>query len=324
MSTLRQVWTDGSLLVERILSAIRKKQIKMPYTEKIRLYESRYNNTILYNQDGNDLVATSLQENQPIMVARLGATELACLSFYLHNRRRFKKKYPKGLTDVLSNNAGVFPVHDDLLDKFSELYLDCIENTDIMAVWFNHDENTICNTYCPQAKLVELGCLESFLFKKPWSSTLRMKKVLVVHPFVESIKKQYAKRDLLFDDPEVLPEFELKTIQAVQSIAGSKVNYVTWFDALDDMCQKIEQTEFDIAIIGAGAYGLPLASFVKRLGKQAIHLGGVTQILFGITGKRWELGYADSTAKLFNEHWVRPLEKETPPNKDSVENGCYW
>ena len=75
---------------------------------------------------------------------------------------------------------------------------------------------------------------------------------------------------------------------------------------------------------GAGAYGLPLASFAKQLGRQAIHLGGVTQILFGIKGRRWEREYADSTARLFNEHWVRPLPAETPAHKDRIEKGCYW
>ena len=124
--------------------------------------------------------------------------------------------------------------------------------------------------------------------------------------------------------PETLPEFELRTIKAVQSIGGSKVNFATWFDAYRFMCDQIAQVDFDVCIIGAGAYGLPLASFTKNLGKQAIHLGGVTQILFGIKGARWEREYADSTALLFNEHWVRPLDCETPGNKEQIENGCYW
>jgi hypothetical protein len=50
----------------------------------------------------------------------------------------------------------------------------------------------------------------------------------------------------------------------------------------------------------------------------------VTQILFGIKGRRWEREYGDSTAKLFNEHWVRPSPVETPDNKDRIERGCYW
>ena len=224
----------------------------------------------------------------------------------------------------MSNNAGFFPVDDASLDVFSKLFLDKLKLVDVMGVWLNKGEDAVCNQYCKDADLVELGCLEPFAFNNPWSAVLAGKKVLVVHPFVESIRKQYAKRRVLFTSPDVLPDFELKTLKAVQSIAGTRVDFATWFDAYHSMCNEMAKVDFDICLIGAGAYGLPLAAFAKRLGKQAIHLGGVTQILFGIKGKRWEELYADSIAKLFNEHWVRPMASEMPINKDGVENGCYW
>ncbi len=88
------------------------------------------------------------------------------------------------------------------------------------------------------------------------------------------------------------------------------------------MKERIRCIDFDIAIIGAGAYGLPLASFIKNMGKKAIHLGGATQLLFGIKGKRWDnLPYF---RKLYNENWVRPLPDEIPDNFQAVESGCYW
>jgi hypothetical protein len=225
----------------------------------------------------------------------------------------------------MSNNAGFFPADDNSLDAFSGLYLDILRQADALAVWFNQYEDVICNTYCRDAELVHLDCLAPYHFANPWSLRLAGRKVLVIHPFAESIQRQYAeKRRLLFADPEVLPEFELKTVKAVQSIAGSKVKFATWFDAYHHMCDEMASIDFDICLIGAGAYGLPLASFAKSLGKQAIHMGGVTQILFGIRGRRWEELYAETTALLFNEHWVRPMQSETPASKDIVEEGCYW
>src|SRR5690606_28576019 len=107
--------------------------------------------------------------------------------------------------------------------------------------------------------------------------------------FNKTIEEQYfKKRTLLFKDQRVLPEFKsLETIQAVQTIAGNNSEFNNWFEALDWMKKEIEKKDFDIAIIGCGAYGFPLAAHVKRLGKKAIHLGGATQLLFGIKGKRW-------------------------------------
>lgn len=95
--------------------------------------------------------------------------------------------------------------------------------------------------------------------------------------------------------------------------------------ALDWMCQEALKIEFDVAIIGCGAYGFPLAVKLKQAGKQAIHLGGATQLLFGIKGKRWEenpvFGYVQ---KFFNESWVYPSESEKPQKASVVEGGCYW
>jgi hypothetical protein len=284
-----------------------------------------FNKPISQGKAGNDLVAGLIGQNRPFMISRLGSLELSCLTFYLQNGSAKQNKYPRTLCNNLSNIAGVFPANDKLLNRFSELYLGCMKHTDIMGVWYNFWEDRLCNNYCPDANLVELSSLESFRFSSPWSARLRGKKVLVVHPFSESIVRQYTNnRHLLFADPSVLPDFELKTVKAVQSLAGESTPFVDWFEAYDHMCAEIAVVDFDIAIIGAGAYGLPLAAFVKGMGKQAIHLGGVTQILFGIKGRRWEEAYADSIGRLFNEHWIRPAENEVPSGYRIVEGGCYW
>ena len=63
------------------------------------------------------------------------------------------------------------------------------------------------------------------------------------------------------------------------------------------MIEKCIRLEFDVAIIGCGAYGFPLANEIKKMGKVAIHLAGATQLMFGIVGKRWEEEYIYSDFK---------------------------
>ena len=46
------------------------------------------------------------------------------------------------------------------------------------------------------------------------------------------------------------------------------------------MYEECKQIDFDVAIIGCGDYGLPLAEKLKSHGKQVIHLGGATQLMF--------------------------------------------
>lgn len=40
--------------------------------------------------------------------------------------------------------------------------------------------------------------------------------------------------------------------------------FSTWFDALDYMCGECEKIDFDIALLGCGAYGYPLAAHIKK------------------------------------------------------------
>lgn len=118
----------------------------------------------------------------------------------------------------------------------------------------------------------------------------------------------------------------MKTLKAVQTIAGEKDDrFETWFEALEWMYNEAIKIDFDVAIIGCGAYGFPLAAKLKEAGKQAIHLGGATQLLFGIKGKRWKNNKAfDYVSKYFNNDWIYPLEEDTPKRAENIEDGCYW
>jgi hypothetical protein len=241
------------------------------------------------------------------------------------------KKYVKGETPPwwweksiilqMQNWSGFFPPEIDKIEQFCRLMLSDAKEVDILGSWL-HQEKFVKNII-NQAKQVVLEDLEPFFTENPWTKALNGKKVLVVHPFVESIEIQYRKRKLLFEN-NLLPEFDLKTIKAVQSIAGVKTEFSDWFEALEYMKNKIDTTDYDICIVGAGAYGFPLAAHVKRSGKKAIHLAGVTQLLFGIKGSRWENYVVWPYTNLFNEHWIRPLEIEKPKNADQVEGACYW
>ena len=120
----------------------------------------------------------------------------------------------------------------------------------------------------------------------PWSKHLENKKVLVIHPFSETISHQFLKhRQLIFENPDILPNFELLTLKSVQSVAGMKTEFNTWFDAYHYMCSQIEKMNFDVAILGCGSYGLPLSAYIKDLGKQAIHLGDLHSFCSGLRGK---------------------------------------
>lgn len=322
------------------------------YIEKIERLPLRIINKLIYHgqrkpkgialmsgEELNDFIYQGVMSDNPFMVARFGSIELdAALYPYLCGlplwRRyqlyaqkkigflRYTPEQAQNLMSPLCNNAGFFPNDISYLEKFSEkVRLEdtscccccccCWNNEDLMMPFFNKD-----------IRFAELAEMEPYDYAQPWSRALAGKKVLVVHPFAETIEAQYQKREFLWQNPDVLPEFELHTIKAVQSIAGEKVPYDTWFDALHHMEQQMDAINYDIAIIGCGAYGFSLAAHAKRMGKKSVHLGGATQILFGIKGKRWD--ELPAVNKFYNEYWVYPSAEDTPKHKERVEGGCYW
>ena len=287
-------------------------------------------------QAASDLIKETLERPEPCLICRLGSIELRAALIYLDkmsagNFLSKAYKYVKGeigpywwdggIKYQMHNNAGFFPPDEDYLAKYGKLMLNDIQGIDILGSYWVGGEVRVKKLFS-KAKIVELPDLEPYYHVRPWSEVLAGKRVLVIHPYDESIRRQYEKHHVLFDNPNVLPKFKLQTIKAVQSIAGNKTNFSNWFEALDHMCQQIEDADFDVAIVGAGAYGLQLAAFVKRMGKQAVHLGGATQILFGIKGARWN--DMPFFRDLYNENWITPSSAETPDNFQVVESGCYW
>jgi hypothetical protein len=293
---------------------------------------------LLAAEAANELLRTKILEGRPYMASRLGTSEAAVILNYLEIQRcmfggNFQRRrarwqgcrahYEEKTAALLCNNAGFFPGSAAALSRFAALTLDNLRLADWMAVWgFVPGESYLLDRYCPQAARCEPVALEPYFFSNPWSEALAGKRVLVIHPFAETIVRQCEKREKLFSNRCVLPRFELQVIPAVQSLADTRTDFEDWFAALAWMLSEMDQRDFDVALIGAGAYGLPLAAHAKLRGKVAIHMGGALQILFGIRGKRWES--MEAVSSLFNESWVRPLPEEQVPGSQSVENACYW
>ncbi len=326
---LRFIFSGTSYLIKKI----RKDVLRL----NMDIYESQlYENYVeLKDQVANDYCRETLELDKPCMISKFGTIELEALIQYksiMQDHYSIKEYYEyiikkrptlwweEGI-DMLCKNAGFFPNEYNLLSKFYDIYIQAIKEIDILGSYI--EEEKYFKEELKGAKRINIdGYYAPFFYKEPWTQVLKGKKVLVIHPFEKSIINQYKRRHLIWENNEILPEFELLTIKAEQTMLGQSSQYSSWFDALDSMKEKIDKMDFDIALIGCGAYGMPLAAYAKQLGKKAIHLAGWTQLLFGIKGKRWE--DIPFVAKYFNENWVSPLPEEVPSNFKKVENGCYW
>jgi hypothetical protein len=291
----------------------------------------------------SELIYNRLIDEKPCMIARFGSTELTCICNYIGIKEHKYKflSFVSGKTFLwvwdpkiilqMQEWSGFFPPEIIKIEQFCEMMVNDMTEVDILGSWQVNEiymESQLVNV-----KKIMLLYLDPFWSKVPWTKALQGKNVLVVHPFAESIKKQYLKRDLLFKNKDVLPEFKsLTVIKAVQSLGQADDRFKDWFEALEYMKEEISKVEFDICLIGCGAYGFPLAAHVKRIGKKAVHMGGSLQLLFGIKGKRWEspifgateLGVKNMYPQLMNEYWVYPGKENKPKNADKIEGACYW
>lgn len=288
-------------IIRHILSLINKKAIPKKSGEEAYI-----------------LIKDSLTSDRPIMIGRFGAVEIksvlyAVLPFPL---KFLLKSY---VYNHIHTNTGFFPVNEEAINKFSKLMIESMKQVDILASW--RLEEFFFKKELSKKTKITLGDLGPTVNSGySWSSVLKGEKVLVIHPFAKSIESQYYKnRTKLFTSPYILPEFKsLQTITAVQTIAGDTAGFNSWFDALKYMEDEVLKKDFDIALIGCGAYGFPLAAFIKSIGKKAIHIGGPLQLFFGIKGKRWD------NSGLYNEFWISPSNNERPAGLNKVEGGCYW
>jgi hypothetical protein len=322
--------------LEKILAVNLRRffRLALGYKDK---FETTSDNCDYFGQEGSDLIRDGLQSSGPFAVSRFGYSELRAVLTYMHikedasdPRKIFSfvkgKKVEPWWSDntikIITHNAGLFPNEIETIEKFCELTLQEMQHIDVLGSWLGGE--VWIKPMLTRTKFMRLHDFYHFLHRDPWTSALKDKNVLVVHPFSKSIQSQYKLKDKIFIGVHTLPDFNLITYQAVQSIAGNKPKgFGNWFDALDSMKRDFSKIDFDIAILGCGAYGMPLAAYIKNdLKKKAVHLGGNTQILFGIKGSRWE---TDPTfSPVFNEYWAKPLPEETPSGHKTIDSNCYW
>lgn len=296
------------------------------------IYKIPYSRRRIYSvEEANQVLSKVILSGEPFFAGRFGLFELAAMRAYEFKN---KDKYEIVMNQIY-NCAGFFPKDLELGERFLQEMKNAVKEVDILACSGQLAENYFMNRYMGKKATgaANFDMMEPWRYDKPWSAALKGKRVLVITPFDESVREQYAVREKLFKGTEVLPEFELLTYKALQTTGDMQdERFKDWFEALEFMYGEIRNLDFDVALLGCGAYGFPLAAKLKSDGKQAVHMGGVLQILFGIMGKRWDgTGPNSDThrmrediAKYYNENWTYPKQSETPQSASKVEYGPYW
>jgi len=283
-------------------------------------------NNVLSLKDSNKFIIKLVERNKPFLISRvgLGAETLITYGYIKYN------KIIKELLFSLSNNNGIYNAEENVY-LFANMYNESIQESTALAVWLTAAVPAQ-QYFIKKYRLISIlaQVLEPFYCiaegMVPWSHSLVGKKVLVINPFVESFKKQLAAGFRIFKNNRIfLPNQEFLFYRPFVTSAGNHP-HTSWLETYHIMCTDISKLDFDIALLGCGGYGLPLAKYIRaEMGKSAIYIGGGLQLLFGVMGKRWES--SEFWKKVIAENnckFVRPSPEEQIPNQSRVEDGCFW
>lgn len=278
--------------------------------------------------DGSFYLTSQFKNVTNFTAGKIGGTEIKVLRNYFQYKQENKDvSWNPNILNELHMCSGVFPLTNESSNEFIDEILNSLPYIDCYALWSNDIkfEYDLIKQFSPNSTLVELQSLEPFYFGNPWSEYLRDKNVLVISPFVDSIKKQYHYKEFIWKDSRVLPKFNLITLYHPLSYGlynSPPHKYNSWLEMVTEIKEKMNSIDYDVVLIGTGASSLPLLAEAKKHNKSGIHLGGGLQILFGIKGHRWD---NSNVAKFcYNDYWIRPSINETPPLNKLNEDGCYW
>jgi hypothetical protein len=270
-----------------------------------------------------EAIAAALAGGRPLGVGKIGGLEGEAAGFYL-TRRRSGAPYPERLRAQMFLNVGLFPVDDASLDRFCAALVEAAATLDVMGVMGYSGEPEVLQHHATRARLISLKALDPWYFPDPWSRHLAGRRVVVVSPFARTIAAQFARRAEIWPKAAgaVLPDFSLRTVLMPLSPGLAPPAEPDWETRLARVQAAMEAEPYDLALIGAGGISLLLAAQARRAGRIGFHMGGPTQVLFGIRGRRWDVDPWYQAR--MTPAWTRPSGEEAPRTAQQIERGAYW
>jgi hypothetical protein len=232
--------------------------------------------------------------------------------------------------------TGIFPTDIEFLTQYAAFYTEQVRRADFLGLFGSPNESKLVRDLPLSAKFLHYTDTEPDR-SSPYEKTqcylpyLRDKKVLLIAPFA-SFAKQRACKDIFeavwknIDCAWFKPQ-RIEAIDIPYSFLGQERTFKAFGNSLalyDHIVAKIDECDYDIALIAAGSLAIPLTVHIKNAQKVGISLGGHFQALFGILGDRWirDKVWAD---RYINQAWVRLPERFIPENAVVLaDNKAYW
>jgi hypothetical protein len=302
-----------------------------------REFERRLGRRLISARRFAELIGAALERGEGFAAGKLGNSERDLLRLALVSQRETDplriRAFECAVVAKLLRTSGIFPPDPEFCRRFGEFYAEQVRRLDCVGVDVTQLRATLELLFFHGIE----GEVIDYLDQEPdrstpndparcWLPYLRGRRILLVSPFAELLRRRATRETF-----EVVwaktgkPWFYPADVGAVEFPYGyspaTGERFPTALDLVEDITARIAEREFDVAIIGAGGLGIPIASFVKRLDRVGISLGGAIQPLFGVRGRRWN-EREDWRRDYFNDAWIDLPPEYRPDPAHTFED--YW
>ena len=248
-------------------------------------------------------------------------------------RRRFAFE---AATRFHCRGSGVFPLTSPAMATFAAFYATHVRRLDSLGVMRDLTalEDMVLWNYAPPARTILFQDQEPDRGVPADDSRCYLpafagKRLLLVAPFAHLLRQRatretfeavWSRTGKRWFEPASVDslEFPYGFEPATQERYGSAIALC------NEVVAEMDRREFDVALIAAGALGIPLAAAAKAGGRIGISLGGHLQVLFGVLGQRWR-DDPEWQARYINDAWLDMPRAYRPAAYETVcDNGCYW
>lgn len=234
----------------------------------------------------------------------------------------------------LENNAGIYTSSHESLKEYATELIRAYEACSLIGEWPTTGEvyqitgvgQQFISRRTPSIPKISALALEPYYVPPTecsWMSALKGKRVLILHPFVHTFQKQVEHLQHLYPTRSWFEGCQFQFVRPPVTLAGNHQQR-DWKEHYEDCIQQLRNLPpFDVALVGAGGYGMLLSHYLFQERRvSVIYIGGALQLFFGVIGKRWFTN--PHVMALLNDQWTRPVKEDQPTAFHKVEKGCYW
>lgn len=227
---------------------------------------------------------------------------------FLHHYIENNKPILLPITDNVKIKGEFFNEVFDLCDSYFSWEPYGLEN----RVASEHVQNVEQNFPQKHSYWTRLQDIFNYIHMNPWTQLLKGKRILLISDSIDSIKQNVKKPVYPID---LYPECKFKYI----NFTYDQLN--NFDENLKNLTEKTKNLKdgFDIALIDAGPYNNIIAAVLYKLSKDAIVIGQVLRMHFGVYKEIDQQKYPDIFKLYKNKHWIKHNEKQENKEENKEE-----